>query len=159
MIKRVCIGIDPGSSSGGLAVIYSYADSKVKLEAYEFNKLTETEICEKLLLAKDCAKENYIFAIVEQVHSMPGQGVSSSFKFGHNYGLLRGMLLALKIPFDQATPQKWIKLYGMKKDKNENRTQWKKRLKEKAQQLFPDYKVRTNTADAILIANYCYHKL
>jgi hypothetical protein len=48
-----------------------------------------------------------------------------------------------------------MKFYGMKKSKTESKTDWKRRLKEKAQQLYPDTKVTADMADAMLIARYC----
>ena len=42
--------------------------------------------------------------------------------------------------------------------KEESKSQWKNRLKAKAQQLFPKLKITLKTADAILIAEYCRRK-
>jgi crossover junction endodeoxyribonuclease RuvC len=80
---------------------------------------------------------------------MPKQGVSSTFKFGVNYGFLRGMLTAHKIPFEEVTPQKWQKAMGCLSKGNKNVT------KAKAQQLFPNLKITHKVADALLIAEYC----
>lgn len=49
-------------------------------------------------------------AYVEKVHSMPAQGVSSSFKFGDGFGSVKGILTVLGIPFELVTPQKWMKV-------------------------------------------------
>ena len=59
-------------------------------------------------------------AIVEKVHSMPKQGVSSTFKFGQGYGSILGILAAFQIPVELVRPQEWKKivLAGSKKDKN-----------------------------------------
>lgn len=46
-------------------------------------------------------------AIVEQVSAMPGQGVSSMFKFGASYGIVLGLLAALEIPIQQVPPAVW----------------------------------------------------
>ena len=46
---------------------------------------------------------------VEQVSSMPGQGVKSMFSFGQRLGELEGMLQALKIGYIQTRPQAWQK--------------------------------------------------
>jgi len=48
-----------------------------------------------------------------------------------------------------------MKFYGMKKTKTESKTDWKRRLKERAQQLYPDMKITNDMADAILISHYC----
>lgn len=87
-------------------------------------------------------------AYLEQVHSMPGQGVASSFKFGQGYGALEMALTAVGIAFERVTPQKWQKALGCltKGDKNVS--------KRKAQELFPTMKVTHATADALLIAEW-----
>lgn len=59
-------------------------------------------------------------AVIEKVHSMPGQGVSSTFKFGQGYGSLMGITAALNIPVELVTPQRWkgAILTGTAKDKD-----------------------------------------
>ena len=44
---------------------------------------------------------------IEKVSAMPKQGVSSTFKFGSNYGAWLGALSALQIPHVIVTPAKW----------------------------------------------------
>ena len=39
-----------------------------------------------------------LHAYLEQVHAMPGQGVTSMFTFGHSAGVAEGILLGLGIP-------------------------------------------------------------
>ena len=48
--------------------------------------------------------------VLEKVHSMPRQGVSSSFKFGTNFGHWQMALAALGIPHVEITPQRWRKI-------------------------------------------------
>jgi len=149
--KRFCIGIDPGVS-GAVAMISEFSNSS-KIRVERFKKMTDHEIAfffETLLIGK-----TPLFAVLERVHSFPGQGVSSTFKFGQSYGFILGLLHAFNIPFDTVTPQSWIKAYGMKKKKTESKTQWKNRLKARAQQYYPDMKITNDMADAILIARYC----
>lgn len=133
------IGIDPGGS-GGIGVIWG--DGK----AYG-HKMPETEK-DVVDLLNDLSLDS-CFAFIESVHSMPGQGVSSSFKFGMSYGGLRMALVALGIPFETASPQRWQKELGCltKGDKNVS--------KRKAQELFPELKITHATADSLLIAEYC----
>jgi crossover junction endodeoxyribonuclease RuvC len=59
-------------------------------------------------------------AIVEKVHAMPGQGVTSMFTFGMGYGAIQGILATLKTPYELVTPQRWkgAILAGTTKDKN-----------------------------------------
>jgi crossover junction endodeoxyribonuclease RuvC len=53
------------------------------------------------------------FAVVEQVASRPGQGVSSTFKFGMSYGVIVGIIGTLEIPIRHASPSKWKKALGL----------------------------------------------
>ncbi len=46
-------------------------------------------------------------AWVERAQAMPGQGVSSVFKYGTGYGVVLGVLGALRIPTETVHPQVW----------------------------------------------------
>jgi crossover junction endodeoxyribonuclease RuvC len=50
---------------------------------------------------------------VEQVHAMPGQGVTSMFNFGHSCGTVMGVLGAMGLPCSLVTPQSWKKAAGL----------------------------------------------
>jgi len=93
-------------------------------------------------------------AIIEKVHAFPGQGVTSMFTFGQGYGFLRGCLVALAIPFTEVTPQKWMKHFGLKKNKEETTTEYKRKILQKAQNLFPNSTVTLQTADSLMLAEY-----
>ena len=47
---------------------------------------------------------------IEKVHSMPRQGLASTFKFGKGYGQILGVLSTLEIPYVLVTPQQWKKI-------------------------------------------------
>ena len=149
----IYIGIDPGAS-GGIAWIEGTEVQAVKMPSTEhdiFDALHEIVHPVKYR----GAHQPTVHASIEKVHAMPKQGVSSTFKFGVNYGLLRGMLVALRVPFEEPTPQRWIKRLEIpNKKKSETPTQWKNRLKGRAQQLFPQVKITLSTSDALLIAEY-----
>lgn len=49
------------------------------------------------------------FTVLEQVSAMPGQGVTSMFSFGQNYGGWQALLEILEMPYQLSTPQKWQK--------------------------------------------------
>jgi len=142
----VYMGIDPGST-GAISVIHEN-----KQEVYRHSKGTLYDMWDFISAVK---KGGPCVAVLEKVHSMPGQGVASTFKFGQNYGMVKAFLVAARIPFTEVTPQSWMKFYGMKKTKTESKTDWKRRLKERAQQLYPDMKITNDMADAILISHYC----
>lgn len=88
------------------------------------------------------------FCFLEEVHSMPEQGVVGVFTFGTNYGFHRGLLFALNIPFSTVTPQKWQREMRCLTKGNKNIS------KAKAQELYPSIKMTHAIADAYLIATY-----
>lgn len=135
---RAVLGVDPGAS-GGFALVTGSRSGNICWPMPE----TERDIYE--LLASSGADH----ICIESVHSMPKQGVASSFKFGRNYGFLRGAIIASGIPFEDVTPQKWQKALGCLTGGDKNVS------KAKAQQLYPFLKITHATADALLIATYC----
>lgn len=149
----VVIGIDPGVN-GGVAVMYS--DTKVA--SYKMPS-TEKDISDLFKEIYDYSQiENEpVVVFLEKVHSMPGQGVVSTFTFGMNYGFLRGTLIGLNFPIYDVTPQKWQKALGI--SKSESKAIHKNKLKGLAQQWFPDQKVTLKNADALLIAKYGKNQL
>jgi Holliday junction resolvasome RuvABC endonuclease subunit len=146
------IGIDPGSSSGCIAIIYMDEKGNISgTTTIEFAKNTTFEWFQKMKLT---AEAHECMAILEKVHGMPDMGVTSVSVFMKNVGHIEMALLALRIPFKEVTPQAWMKHYGMKKEKTESKPQWKQRLRERLQRIMPEFKVTNNTADAMLIAYY-----
>ena len=92
---------------------------------------------------------------MEDVHSAPGQGVKSMFTFGKNYGILRGLLVANKIPFEDVPPQNWMKHMRIPPRGNKTKKEHKTLLKQRAKQLYPtNDTINYETADALLIAHY-----
>ena len=168
MKNGLYIGIDPGSSTGGIAFIRTFIGFPDDVFATGIGKFTERDLFGHLHgMVQSSTLGGEQFCIIEKVWPFPGQGISSSFNFGGNYKSLRMALIALSIPFDECSSMKWQKYYGMKKkiigkdekDKNilESVTDWKRRLRQKAEQLFPKIKMTNNLADALLLADYCKH--
>lgn len=91
-------------------------------------------------------------AIIEQVHAMPGQGVSSSFGFGRSLGLVEGVLAAQGWTILWVTPAKWKRALGLTADKDQSRR--------RALELWPDHanlfarKKDDGRAEAALIAHW-----
>lgn len=132
------IGIDPGAK-GAIAVLGGES-----AEIVEFSKTTPHEWSGFLLRHAPGA-----FCYLERVSAMPGQGVASTFKFGHQAGMLEGILVAHFIPFERVTPQTWQRGMGCLSGGNKNVT------KRRAEELFPDQKITHSVADALLIAEWC----
>ena len=149
----IYLGIDPGMS-GAIAYLGEIRGSMVWTTPGEMAaivaSLVEAEVSglaqRRVLPGRPC------FAAIEAVHAFPKQGLSSTFKFGENFGEWKGILYSHGIPFDTVTPAKWQRELGCLSRGN------KKRLREKAEALFPDLDVNAKTADALLLAEYCRRK-
>jgi hypothetical protein len=149
--NQLVIGIDPGQS-GAIAAISLYNH---KVYALEKMPPTETDIYDLIY----SLRHETVFAVIEKVHAMPKQGVSSTFKFGVGYGGLRMACIAAGIVLHEATPQVWQKLLGIpvrNVKKGETKNAHKTKMRAKAQQWFPTAKVVKDTADALLIAEYAF---
>jgi crossover junction endodeoxyribonuclease RuvC len=91
-------------------------------------------------------------AVLEKVHAMPGQGVSSMFAFGRASGVIEGVLSGLAIPTTLIPPQEWQKAMRVIGGKDGAR--------HRAMELWPNQaplfarKKDDGRADAALIAAY-----
>ena len=99
--------------------------------------------------------EEQIYAVVEKVGAMPGQGVVSMFNFGKSAGFIEGVLAAFGIEILLVPPQKWKKAYDLGSDKQKSI--------EKCQEMHPELsllptsrckKPSDGMAEAVLIAEY-----
>jgi crossover junction endodeoxyribonuclease RuvC len=98
--------------------------------------------------------EQRVIVTLESVHSMPKQGVASSFTFGEGLGIWKGIIAARGFSLELPSPQRWKKamMADMGKDKDASRL--------KAIQLFPSMapllsrKKDDGRAEALLLAEY-----
>lgn len=130
------IGIDPGAT-GAIALL----GDDVRVWDMPSNPRDLYEILRELTFAT---------AMVEQAQSMPGQGVSSMFKYGVGYGQILGVLAGLAIPYMTVTPAVWKRKMSVTKDKEATRAL--------ARQLWPTAELSRKKdhgrAEALLIAEY-----
>ena len=109
----VVIGIDPGATSGAIAI---FVDGEL-LDVVDMPcadgiiaaGLLAIELREAALAGFDSRPT----VIVERVHAMPKQGVSSTFKFGRSLGVIEGVIATLGWPTVWVTPQAWKKTHGL----------------------------------------------
>ena len=138
------IGIDPGKT-GAVAIL----DNKGNyINVLDFGQ-------EGLMPALTDYAPVVKFAYLEKVHSMPGQGVVSTFNFGENFGWWQGVLGSLGIPYTTIRPQDWMKKYSLHKSSPSDKPGLTV-----ARKLFPEaplnLKKHHNRADALLIARACW---
>lgn len=155
----IFIGIDPGSSSGGIAVIECYEGGNNNCYAKEIAKMTDKDIAaffQDMRVNMELGIK--VKAIIEKVHAVFGSSAKAMFSFGGNFHSIQMAMICNKISFEFMLPAMWMKDFGMKKEKGEVKTVWKKRLRQRAEQIFPDATIVTNTSDAVLIAEFCRRK-
>lgn len=137
------LGIDPGQS-GAMALIT--ADESFICDWVDGPTMAAELINWKL-------RHGIHMAALEHVSAMPGQGVSSMFKFGSNFGWWQGAMEALGIPYELVRPQKWQKGVVPKKESKSDKPSLLV-----ARRLFPDVELHLKKhhgrADALLIADW-----
>lgn len=134
-MNHTIIGIDPGAS-GAIATV------QPMVEVWPM-PATPHDLAALLRTFDPSTTRCY----VENVHSMPGQGVASTFKFGREFGQVLGVLAAFDIPHTLVTPATWKRSMGLiGKEKAES-----KRL---AQQLFGSVASSEGKSEALLIAEW-----
>ena len=113
---RVIAGVDPGKF-GGIAFHLSDTPNTIlvfdmpiaggEVDGNALNRIVE----------RFAPQEVWI----ERVHSLPTDGVASSFAFGYGCGVVRGVFDANQVRIERVTPTTWKKHFGLSKDKEESR--------------------------------------
>lgn len=110
------LAIDPGLS-GAVAFYFPSRPEQVSVE----DMPTAAGEVDAATLARRIAQMRPDMAIVEQVASRPGQGISSVFKFGSAYGTVRGIIAACNVPCHLVAPGRWKKHFRLDADKEKAR--------------------------------------
>ena len=150
-------GIDPGFT-GAIAL---YWPDTGKLEVHDMpvmkNPKGKTIINPHGVLDILANEGGKSLAVIEQVSAMPGQGVSSMFRFGEGYGHLQMACAASKLPLQYVTPASWKRHFGLTSSKGLSRGLAMQRFPDQAQQFS---RVKDDgRAEAALIALYAAEKL
>lgn len=128
---RVVVGIDPGIS-GAIAWIglRQPGDNPVLLDAMDIPlvSMKSGKTVKKFVNMPGLADALQHPAIptpsavwIEQVNAMPGQGVTSMFRFGFASGAAEGVCAGLHLPVQKVMPKKWqadFRIIGGDKDKS-----------------------------------------
>ena len=146
----IAIGIDTGKN-GGICIISGTNMTAMKCP------LTVHGMADIIRDIKEIEHNIPIICCIEKNHSMPKQGVKSTWTFGYNSGAWEGILCSFNIPYILTPPLKWMRHYSVPKL---DRSARKKYLKNEAVKLYPHHKkiITLATADAVLIARYAVEK-
>lgn len=100
-------GIDPGASG---ALVTLDADTGELVDHYLIRTIGAGS--RKRVDGRDVADylRPYVagLVVIEQVHSMPSDGVKSAFSFGRNLGSVMGIVEALDMPLTEVAPTTWM---------------------------------------------------
>lgn len=115
-MTALILGIDPGVT-GGLAFFFPEYPARILAEDIP---VAAGEVDVDTLVAR-IRQLGPTAAVIERVAARPGQGVSSTFKFGQAYGALRAVCVAMAVPTYVVTPGTWKKHYRLDGDKERSR--------------------------------------
>lgn len=147
----IVIGFDPGSKSAAFAII---TRAGAFIHTDDAGDLTNPDNVRRFADHLDgyIAGASAASVVLEQVHAMPKQGVTSSFHFGQGYGALQGIVGAFGLPVTLVRPQVWKKALGLDSSADKSLAL--------ARELYPDAahhlkrKKDHNRAEAICLAHY-----
>jgi len=177
----IYIGIDPGLN-GAVGIIHYKTEAELEnlysatIEGHDMGRgttieatyvydtptaLVEGETTKRKYLApamamllQPFAERQDVLAVLENVHSMPKQGVASSFCFGEGKGMWEGILAAFEIPTEMVSPQRWKKEMMADQGKDKSAARFK------AMSLWPNLADKLKLvkhdgrAEALLMAEY-----
>lgn len=152
------IGVDPGLS-GALALLVPpvpqliVADMPTMLMRNGKRRIDTQALA--ALLAEWGERFKIVRATVEEVHAMPGQGVTSMFSFGFSAGAVQQALASAGFPVTLVQPATWKALYGLRggaDNKDASRRMASKLLPEHAD--LWSRKKDDGRAEAALLAHY-----
>ena len=156
-MKRT-IGFDPGKD-GALCLIEGSQQPVVETFPFIGDELDTRAIwnwCRQV----DDSYLNPPTIVIEKVHAMPGQGVTSMFTFGSGYGELKALAKILGWPTAYVAPQAWKKQVLAGTDKSKGATvEWALRTYPSLQPrlLKKSGLAHMGKVDALAIAHYGHH--
>lgn len=118
----IIMGLDPGIS-GGISVIETKQNKLPKI-LYSL-KMPVVSMYGKKIVDTKKVYESLIsykidISIIEKVHAMPRQGVTSSFQFGRSFGAIETLAYLLSKRVDYVAPAVWKKHLGVGASKKDS---------------------------------------
>lgn len=110
-----------------------------------------------------CDGQDTVVTCIESVHGMPGQGISSTFKFGKTTGQVDALLQLFSNYHVEITPQSWKKHYNLKGKNKEQAvslalSHFPNMLEVNTlQEGYINKERQSGIADALLMGLYCYN--
>jgi crossover junction endodeoxyribonuclease RuvC len=113
----ITVGVDPGKS-GAIALIHSDGTLVAVYDMPLAGSIVSAQLLADLEFWSD---GRHGTVVIEDVHSMPKQGVASSFSFGRSLGVVEGVFAGAGRPLVYVSPAKWKRALGLTSDKGMSR--------------------------------------
>jgi hypothetical protein len=144
---RTIVAIDPGVSggiairdAGGLIQLFPMPQKLTEIAGLlRFNKVADADLW------------------IEEVPKFTGRNIpsSSAAVLFQNFGRIEGLAVALGYSLHRVAPVTWQNPLGLGGKKScASPAEWKRKLKAKAEELYPTLEPTLKTADALLILHY-----
>jgi hypothetical protein len=140
--------IDPGSVNAAIAVFHNH------MPVFVDDLRTLNGMIDSVALAHALRDMKVERVVVENVHAMPKQGISSTFRFGVAVGIIHGVSGALRLPLTLVTPTQWKKFHGLSSDKEGSRELANRKWPQHNRHL--DRKKDSDRAEALLMGEWYY---
>jgi crossover junction endodeoxyribonuclease RuvC len=146
----ITIGIDCGQTGGVALISNGVFVGGMRMPIIKRGKWKHVDVIklEQQMRALLPHNGDVVF-VIESVHAMPAQGVSSSFAFGRATGAAEAWAMSHGAPVEWVSPAKWKKAMGLSSDKQASLDACK--LHFGANKLW-DVKANDGIAEAALIA-------
>ena len=118
----IILGVDPGTS-GGIVVVKADANMLPKI-TFTLRMPTIAIYGKKIIDTQKISAElnnlSIDICIIEKVHAMPRQGVTSSFQFGRSFGAIEALCYLYTKRVDYVAPAVWKKYLGLGSSKKDS---------------------------------------
>ena len=116
------MGIDPGNN-GGICIIKNtenFLPEIIFSLRMPVVSIYGKKIIDTLKIHSALSQFKIDVAIIEKVHAMPRQGVTSSFQFGRSFGAIETLAYLLSQRVDYVAPVVWKKYLGVGSSKKDS---------------------------------------
>lgn len=116
MMDRLILGVDPGKT-GAFAVIDAHSGDLIAVEDMPIigKHVNSAQVA---VLLREWATLGDLRVVLEDVHSMPGNGHAGAFSFGRSKGVVEGCVASSGLPIVLVSPAKWKRDVGLRADKD-----------------------------------------
>jgi len=110
------LGIDPGLN-GAIAWVSDDGHLIGVADMPTVEVAGKKKVSPQMLVAMLEDYDDVKMVAIEDVHALPGQGVTSMFSFGYSAGILAGVCAGLRMPMSFYRPATWKRAAGVPADK------------------------------------------